>query len=86
MEIEDQNPFPEELEVLLNNQIFKRSLVLWLYYRKRESQTRIHEITDIPTSTISDIIKKWKTEGSVENQKGQGRKPKLSEFQEKNDN
>ena len=80
MEIEDSIPFAENLDAILNSQFFKRSLVLWFYYRKHQTQKFISEATGIPSSTISDIIAKWKREGSVENQKGQGNKSSISEF------
>ena len=80
MEIEDSVPFAEDLDTLLKSHIFKRSLVLWFYYRKHQTQKEIAEITGISFSTISDITAKWKREGSVENQKGQGNRSKISQF------
>lgn len=49
-----------------------------LLHQRGESSRKIAEILKIPKSTVSDIIKKFKTQGNLENKEGRGRKPVLS--------
>ena len=49
-----------------------------LLHQRGESSRKIAVSLKIPKSTVSDIIKKFKTDGIIENKKGRGRKCKLT--------
>ena len=65
-----------KLHEQLDDKIFKRKLILWYYYIKGLSQKEIAEETEIGTSTISDIIKKWNDSGLIEDLPRPGKKKK----------
>ena len=72
-----------KLHEQLDDKIFKRKLILWYYYIKGLSQKEIAEETEIGTSTISDIIKKWNDSGLIEDLPRPGRKKEITKRQEK---
>ena len=80
MEIEV--PYVKKLREQLDDRIFKRKLVLWYYYVKGLSQKEIAEETEVATSTISDIIKKWNDTALVEDLPHRGRKKEITKKQE----
>lgn len=73
MEIESSPPFFEELNRIVNERTFKRTLVLWLHYFKRLSLPDIIDYTHIPKSTVYDIKNKWQVEGTIEDLPREGR-------------
>jgi len=81
MEIEV--PYIKELRQQLDDKLFKRKLFLWYYYVKGLSQKEITEETEVATSTISDIIKKWNDTGLIEDLPRSGRKKEITKRQEK---
>ncbi len=78
MEIEAPVPFGQELELLFQDKVFKKKLVLWLHYLKKETQDSIAEQLDISQSTVSRIIGRWAQEGVIEEKTGRGRNPEFS--------
>jgi transposase len=82
MEIEASIPFSKELDLLIEDWEFKRKLVLWFFYRKKLNQVDIADETNIPTSTISKWVIKWKTQGTIEEEEGRGRKKVITPKQE----
>ena len=77
-----ETPFGEALQSQLDDRIFKRKLVLWYYYTKDLSQKAISEGTAIPTSTINDVITKWKTTGLIDDLPRSGRSREITSEQE----
>lgn len=72
-------PFEQDLEKELDDKIFKRKLVLWFSYIKNFTNPQISNETGIATSTISQIIRKWRLEGKIEDLKRTGRPSEISE-------
>jgi len=73
MEIESEIPFPKELQDLLEDQIFKRQLILWYYFKKKLNMTEISKEADVPYQIIRDCITKWKIRDSIQDLKKVGR-------------
>lgn len=80
--MEPEIPYKSRLDDVLSDRVFKRKLVLWHYYVKNLTQKEISEQTNISTSTISDIIRKWREQGIVEDLVRSGRERGTSEEQE----
>jgi len=81
--MEPEIPFMRELLDELDDRIFKRKLVLWQYFIKGLSQKATAEETDIPTSTVNDIIQKWNKDGVIEDLPRSGRPKEITPRQEK---
>jgi len=73
MEIENEIPFFEKLQDILEERIFKRQLILWYYFKKRLTLKEVSEETDIPYSTVRGCIAKWKSEGDIQDKERPGR-------------
>ncbi len=72
-------PFEKELENELDDKIFKRKLVLWWWYIKKQNTVQISNETGLATSTCSQIIRKWKMTGQIEDINRTGRPTEISE-------
>ncbi len=71
-------PFENKLYEVLNDNIFKRKLVLWHYYIKKMNPPEISKNTKIQPSTIYAILKKWKFEGDINDGQRSGRPMEIS--------
>jgi len=78
MEIEPAIPFPIELQALIDNRDFKRTLILYLKFYKSYSNTDIAGFLEESLQNVQNAIDKWKTQGSVEDLPRRGRPLELS--------
>jgi len=78
MEIEEEIPFPEKLQGILEERIFKRQLILWFFFKKKLTLREISEETGIPYSTVRDCIVKCKSEGNIDDKERSGRPSSVS--------
>lgn len=78
MEIEETVPFLEELDELLNDRKFKRTLELFLYYKKKMIPEAISEFTSRGLATVYRTINNWQERGEIEDRSGRGRSPGYS--------
>ena len=78
MEMEEEIPFLDNYQTLVENREFKRTLVLWLSYTKGLEPPMIHEYTGYARSTIQEILKKWQNEGTIKDLPRQGRPKEMT--------
>ena len=71
-------PYRKKLYDVFEDRLFKRKLILWHYYVKNLSQKDISEWTEIPKSTVNDVIKKWEENGVVEDLPRTGREKEIT--------
>jgi hypothetical protein len=74
MEVEVKKELFEKFE----NSNFRKLIVLWLYFSKKLSQILIIEYTNIPTSSINDIINSFRNEGVIEDGRGKNGSKSIS--------
>lgn len=79
MEIENTVPFPNEFSALIENRNFKKGLVLWLRHFKKLSPSEIIEYTSYASSSVHDILNKWKDRGSIEDSPRVGRPMEITD-------
>jgi len=73
MEIETTISFQSELFELFGDRIFQRTLILWLTYVKKLNPCKISGETGFNRQRVSDVLNKWKHEGTVEDLPRPGR-------------
>jgi len=84
MGIEPEISFPNELQEMMDDKIFKRQLILWYYFKKGFNITEISRETDVPYQTVRDCITKWEKQ-RLYSRLEKGGRPSLVSPEEQND-
>jgi len=78
MEIESSIPFYTELQDLIENREFKRTLILWLKFLKSYTNKEIANFSGESLQNVKNAIVKWETQGTIEDKPRHGRPPEFS--------
>jgi len=73
MNIEEQIPFLDSFQELTNSKVFRKTLILWLYYKARMYPAEVARLADCPDTTVRRTIEKWKQKGKIDDE------PKMEE-------